>query len=102
MLVWLRVHSLSPIALLLLAWLLAGTALARRASLPSAVALTVWWCGVIAAYLSSLNPTLWHLSTSFDRVIAAPLPAAISVALGASQGARATRALATEADGTVL
>jgi hypothetical protein len=91
MLVWLRVHSLSPIALLLLAWLLAGTALARRASLPSAVALTVWWCGVIAAYLSSLDPTLWHMSTSFDRVIAAPLAAALSVALGAC--ARAERSL---------
>jgi hypothetical protein len=91
MLVWLRVHSLSPIALLLLAWLLAGTALAKRASFPAAVALTVWWCGVTAAYLSSLDPTLWHMSTSFDRVIAAPLPAALSVALGAC--ARAERSL---------
>jgi hypothetical protein len=81
MLGWLRTQLVSPTSLLLSAWVLAGLALARRRTISAAVALAIWWGGVIAAYVTSLDPTLWHLSMSFDRVIAAPLPAAISLAL---------------------
>ncbi len=76
---WGQVNPL--IWLLLLSWLLAAIALAQRRTIAVAIALGVFWCGLIAAYLSSMQGTLWHLTTSFDRVIAAPLPAAISVAL---------------------
>ena len=88
---WLWVHLPSSVGLLLLAWLLAGVALARRMTLPVVVALGVWWCGLVAAYLTSLQGTEWHLPASFARVIATPLPAVLSVALAASTGAPGER-----------
>jgi hypothetical protein len=44
--------------------------------------------GVAAAYLTSMQGTAWQLSTSLDRVLAVPLPAAISLALASRDPVR--------------
>jgi hypothetical protein len=85
---WILGEALSPIPLLLLAWLLAAVALARRKGAPALVALGIWGLGVAAAYLTSMQGTAWQLSTSLDRVLAVPLPAAISLALASRDPVR--------------
>lgn len=81
---WLQGHALTLSGLLLLAWLLALVGIARRVSSGVLVAVAVWWLAVAAAYATSLEGVLWQLSTSFDRVIAAPLPGVVTLALVAS------------------
>ena len=81
---WLQGHALTQSGLCLLAWLLALASIARRASRGVLVAIAVWWLGVAAAYATSLEGVLWQLSTSFERVIAAPLPGLVTLALAAA------------------
>ncbi|MDD5564281.1 MAG: hypothetical protein PHQ91_11255 [Thermoanaerobaculaceae bacterium] len=81
---WLQGHVLSVSSLCMLAWLLALAALARRASIGAFVALAVWCLAVGAAYATTVEGVVWQLGTSFDRVIAAPLPGVVALALAAS------------------
>jgi hypothetical protein len=52
------------------------------------LALTVWGLAVAGAYLTTTSGLAWHLFTSLDRVIAAPLPAIVALAVRAGWGAR--------------
>jgi hypothetical protein len=76
-------HRLDLPAGLLLAWLATAIALCRRETAGVAIAVGVWAAGVVAAYLTSIQGVPWHLATSFDRVVAAPLAGAAAVALSA-------------------
>ncbi|OYW07024.1 MAG: hypothetical protein B7X11_00600 [Acidobacteria bacterium 37-65-4] len=81
---WLQGHALTLSGLLLFAWFLALVSIVRRVSSGVLVAVAVWWLAVATAYATSLEGVLWQLSTSFDRVIAAPLPGVVTLALAAS------------------
>ncbi len=84
---WMWGQGFVPLGLLLVIWLLALIALARKETTPVVIALGVYACGVAAAYLSSLQGTVWHLATSLDRVAATPLPAVLSLALARNTSA---------------
>jgi hypothetical protein len=43
----------------------------------------VWAVAVLAAYLSTTEGLAWHLATSADRVLAAPLPGVLAFVLAA-------------------
>ncbi len=47
------------------------------------VAVAIWAIAVLAAYLSTTRELSWHLATSADRVLAAPLPGVLALVLGA-------------------
>jgi hypothetical protein len=47
------------------------------------VAIAVWALAVVAAYLSTTAGLAWHVATSADRVLAAPLPGVLALVLGA-------------------
>lgn len=81
---WIWQHAWSPVGVILLTWVLALLALATRRTAGLVLAAIVWWAGVIVAYLTVADGTAWRLATSFDRVIAAPLPGFASAALAAS------------------
>lgn len=82
---------------LLVAWLSTMIALLRRETAGVVVAVGVWAAGVLAAYSSSLQGVPWHLGTSFDRVVSAPLAGAAAVAFSAvAHGA--SRSSPTELD----
>jgi hypothetical protein len=81
---WIWRHAWSPVGVILLTWALALLALLTRRTASSALAVVVWWAGVIAAYLTVADGTVWRLATSFNRVVAAPLPGIVAVALAAS------------------
>lgn len=47
------------------------------------VTVAVWALAVVAAYLSTTEGLAWHLATSADRVLAAPLPGVLALVLAA-------------------
>ncbi len=81
---WLKGHAVTVGGLCMLAWLLALASLARRTNIGVFVALAVWCLAVGAAYATTLEGVVWQLGTSFDRVIAAPLPGVVTLALAAA------------------
>ncbi|MBZ5587924.1 MAG: hypothetical protein LAO05_05120 [Acidobacteriia bacterium] len=81
---WLCRQPWNPVGGLLLTWLLALVALGLRKSAAVVTVAVVWLGGVLAAYLTVSDPILWCLATSFDRVIAAPLPGVVSAALASA------------------
>lgn len=48
------------------------------------LAVAVWGAAVGAAYLSTVEALAWHVASSLDRVLAAPLPAVLALVLAAS------------------
>jgi hypothetical protein len=60
-------------------WLLVAFTLRVRAV---RLALALWIVAVLIAYLTTSATLAWHLANSLDRVLAAPLPGAVAVALG--------------------
>ncbi|TAM47234.1 MAG: hypothetical protein EPN53_12085 [Acidobacteria bacterium] len=54
------------------------------------LALAVWGLAVAGAYLTTTADLTWHLFTSLDRVLAAPLPAIVAFGLRAGWPAQAT------------
>ena len=75
---------------LLTVWLVVA-ALLLRARAPALVALAFWGVAVAAAYLTTQQGIAWHLATSLDRVLIAPLPAAIACTLGVTWSGDARR-----------
>lgn len=53
------------------------------------LALAVWGLAVAGAYLTTTADLTWHLFTSLDRVLAAPLPAVLAISLRAGWPAAA-------------
>ncbi len=47
------------------------------------LAFGLWAVAVLGAYLSTTADLTWHLAASADRVLGAPLPAALALAVGA-------------------
>jgi hypothetical protein len=64
-----------------LAWLLALPSIAGPRLRGVRIALAVWAGAVLLAYLVSPFDLTWHLRTSLDRVLAAPLPIVVALAL---------------------
>lgn len=71
-------------AVVAIAWILALPGLRGRRCRGAQLALGVWAVAVFVAYAATPFDLTWHLFTSLDRVLAAPLPAAIALALGSS------------------
>lgn len=75
---------LTPLsAVLLLAWLAAVAGLAGHGR-STLAAVTGWAVALVAAYLVSPHDLAWHVSTSLLRVLAAPLPAVVALALASA------------------
>lgn len=49
---------------------------------PAVSVVAVWGIAVVAAYVTTQQGVAWQLSTSLDRVLIAPLPAALACAIG--------------------
>ncbi len=64
-----------------LAWMLALLSLSGARLRGVRIALLVWAGAVLLAYLVSPWDLTWHLRTSLDRVLAAPLPIVLALAL---------------------
>jgi hypothetical protein len=77
------------VVVLLVAWGLALVALGGREQLGVRVALAVWGLAALATYVGAAPDLAWRLEGSLDRVLAAPLPATIALALGSSLRPRA-------------
>jgi len=45
----------------------------------------VWAAAVAGAYLTTSSDLAWHFLSSLDRVVAAPLPAAVAVLIGSQR-----------------
>ena len=78
---WLT-HTVPALDLALLAAWLVVVALLLRARAAALVVVGVWGAAVVAAYATTEQGVAWQLTTSLDRVLAAPLPAALACALG--------------------
>jgi hypothetical protein len=71
-------------AVVALVWLLVLPSLRGPGRRGVRVALATWAAVVALAYAATPFDLRWHLFTSLDRVLAAPLAAAVAVALGAA------------------
>ncbi len=71
----------APVAIAALAGIAAALAWRGRPARAAGVALGVWGLAVAAEYLTSRFDVAWRLGFSLDRVVSAPLPAAISLGL---------------------
>jgi hypothetical protein len=72
----------STVAVLAVAWAAVLGAITRGAGRVIASAVAIWALVVLAAYLVSPYSLPWHVTNSLDRVLAAPLPGTLAVALG--------------------
>jgi hypothetical protein len=78
---WVWGHRFETTGVLVLAWLLVAVSLMGRETRAFAAVLCVWIVGVATAYLSSLQGLEWHLTNSFDRVVAMALGPFVASAL---------------------
>lgn len=74
---------------LLVVWGLALLALGGREQHGVRIALAVWGLAALATFLGAAPDLAWRLGSSLDRVLAAPLPATVALALGSSSRPRA-------------
>lgn len=77
------------VVVLLVAWGLALVALGGREARGVRVAFAVWGLAALATYVGAAPDLAWRLEGSLDRVLVAPLPATIALALGSSLRPRA-------------
>ncbi|MBI4914618.1 MAG: hypothetical protein HY825_02115 [Acidobacteria bacterium] len=77
------------VVVLLVAWGLALVALGGREERGVRIALAVWGLAALATYIGAAPDLAWRLEGSLDRVLVAPLPATIALALGSSLRPRA-------------
>jgi len=77
------------VVVLLVAWGLVLVALGGREQRGVRVALAVWGIAALVTYVGAAPDLAWRLEGSLDRVLVAPLPATIALALGSSLRPRA-------------
>jgi hypothetical protein len=71
---------------LALAWVVALIALCGARMRGVRIALALFGAAVVAAYATCSDDLAWQLATSLGRVLAAPLPGVIALAIGSSWG----------------
>jgi hypothetical protein len=70
-----------PLGVVAVLWALALPALSGRELRAARVALGLFGLAVLGAYVAGTEPMAWRMATSLDRVLAAPLPATLTLAL---------------------
>jgi hypothetical protein len=72
------------LVLVVSAWLLVVAAFVSGREVRPLIVPSVWLAATLAAYLATPHDLAWHVRWSLDRVLAAPLPGFIALALGST------------------